>query len=219
MSNYIEGQTHQLAEALQRADFLPDHLTKLGQNQALLRQIKDVLDGLAEIKPIEKKPEPLIDFLGEVTIPATTAKFVAKDRFVVNTKSDAPVKISYRGDNFIEWFLLGKGKIEDPITEQTLRYGKLLRPSVDMPIINELGGEEKSETTLTEMYYLMERQKNGENGVLLNNGYANIFYLCDCAGVLRTVGVLWNDGGWSVCAGPVGDPDRWRGDCQVFSRK
>lgn len=145
-------------------------------------------------------------------------KFVAKDRFVFNTKHNAQVKISAVWGNFTNWFLSGKGKTEDPISEQTLRYHKLRQSSVDGPIITELGDEDKALTTLSEMFFLMEKQKNGEDGVLLNNGYGNIFYIKDQNGVLRTVDVRWCDDGWDVDANSVEDPSRWYDGYQVFSR-
>ena len=37
----------------------------------------------------------------------------------------------------------------------------------------------------------MERQPNGEQGVLLTNRWANIFYVCDANGDLRAVDVYW----------------------------
>lgn len=160
----------------------------------------------------------LLEFVRTVKIRATTTKFVAKEKFVINTKRNAPVKISYLGDNFTAWFLSGDSKTEDPIMEQTLRYHKLRQFSVDAPIITELGGEAKAETALSEMFSLMEKQKHGENGVLLNNGWANIFYIKDGAGVLRAVCVYWRGGGWGVGAGSVGDPGRWPGGYRVFSR-
>ena len=167
----------------------------------------------------EPKPTPsILELVSTIVVQATTSEFVAKDKFVVNTKRNAPVKISAVWDNFTTWFLSGKGKTEAPISEQTLRYHKLRRSSVDGPIITELGGEAKAETTLSEMFSLMEKQKNGEDGVLLNNGYANIFYIKDQNGVLRTVGVRWDGDGWLVNAGSVGDPRRWGGGNQVFSR-
>ncbi|MFA5736995.1 MAG: hypothetical protein WC893_02470 [Candidatus Paceibacterota bacterium] len=172
---------------------------------------------VALVKPA--KPELLLEPVGAVVIPATTGKFVAKDKFVVNTKRNASVKISAVWDSFTSWFLSGDGKTEDPTSEQTLCYHKLRKSSVDGPIITELGGEEKSETTLTEMFSLMEKQKNGENGVLLNNGYANIFYIRDQAGVLRAVRVGWSDGGWYLSAYSALRPNGWRGGRQVFSRK
>lgn len=165
------------------------------------------------------KPTPsILEFVSTIGVAATTAKFVAKEKFVVNTERNAPVKISCLGDNFTAWFLSGDGKTEDPISEQTLRYHKLRKSSADGSIITELGGEEKSETTLTEMFSLMEKQKNGEDGVLLNNGYANIFYIRDQNGVLRAVRVHWFGGGWDVGAGSVGSPIEWLGGFQVFSR-
>lgn len=167
----------------------------------------------------QPKPTPsILELVSTVVVSATTSKFVAKEKFVVNTKRNAPVKISAVWDNFTSWFLSGDSKIEDPISEQTLRYRKLRKSSVDGPIITELGGEEKSETTLTEMFSLMEKQKNGEDGVLLNNGYANIFYIRDQNGVLRAVFVRWGDDGWGVGAYSVGNPSRWRVGRQVFSR-
>ncbi len=164
-------------------------------------------------------PTPsILEFISTIVIPATTGKFVAREKFVRDTGRKAKVKISYLGDNFTEWFLSDSGKTEDPISEQTLRYSKLRKASVDGPIIAELGGAEKSETTLSEMFALMEKQGKGEDGVLLNNGYANIFYIKDQNGVLRTVVVIWIDVGWDVDADSVGDPGSWRDGRQVFSR-
>jgi hypothetical protein len=172
---------------------------------------------VAQVTQPKTKPS-IFELVSTVVVSATTSKFVAKDKFVVNTKRNAPVKISAVWDNFTSWFLSGEGKTEDPISEQTLRYHKLRKSSVDGPIITELGGEEKSETTLTEMFSLMEKQKNGEGGVLLNNGYANIFYIRDQNRVLRAVYVRWFGDGRHVDAGSVEDPDRWDAGSQVFSR-
>ena len=168
--------------------------------------------------PAPKPRTDLLELVSTVVIPATTAKFVAKEKFVINTKRNAPVKISYLGDNFTAWFLNDDGKTEDPISEQTLRYHKLRKSSVDGPIIEELGGEDKALTTLSEMFSLMEKQKHGEDGVLLNNGWANLLYIKDSAGVLRSVSVYWGDDGWFVDACSVERPDAWYGGNQVFSR-
>jgi hypothetical protein len=167
----------------------------------------------------EPKPTPsILELVSTIVVNATTGKLVAKERFVINTERNAPVKISYLGDNFKAWFLNGDGKTEDLISEQTLRYHKLRQSSVDGPIITELGGEAKAETALSEMFSLMEKQKHGEDGVLLNNGWANIFYIKDSAGVLRAVYVHWHGDGWHVRANSVGRPRRWPDGNQVFSR-
>jgi hypothetical protein len=53
MSSYSEGQTHQLADALEMAGFKGGDLTKLGQSQPTLALIRGVLQGTHEIKPID----------------------------------------------------------------------------------------------------------------------------------------------------------------------
>jgi len=165
-------------------------------------------------KPVPSTTGLLIP-VGTTIVAATTTLFVARDRFVVNTGKKAPVKISYLGDNFKDWFLR---KEEQSFEGSTLKYGKLFRSSVDGPILKELGGEAEAETTLTELYALMEVQKNGEKGILLTNGYANIFYVRDAAGSLRAVFARWYDGGWYVYAYAVTNPGAWFGGGQVFSR-
>lgn len=172
---------------------------------------------VAQVTQPKTKPS-ILELVSTVVVSATTSKFVAKEKFVVNKKRNASVKINYLGDNFTEGFLSGTGKTEDPISEQTLRYAKLRKSSVDGPIIAELGGAEKSETTLSEMFSLMEKQKNGEDGVLLKDGYANIFYIRDQNDVLRTVGVCWYADGWDVRANSVERPHGWYDGNQVFSR-
>jgi hypothetical protein len=141
-----------------------------------------------------------------VIIPAAAKPFVANNHFIVNTKKNAPVKISNLGGTFSAWFL---GKSEVAFTGSTLRYGKLSRYSVDGPVIQGLGGEEKAETTLMELFSIMEKQRNGEAGPLLTDGYANIFYIKDVSGDLRAVCARWRGDGWNVLARQIADPLGW----------
>lgn len=163
----------------------------------------------------------LIEMLGEVPTGANTIPFVANERFKL--KRDGGI-CSYFGGNFKAWFLKGKGKIQSPFAGSTLRYGKLRRSATDKPqkpgaeaIIPALGGEEKAETTITEVFHLMTMQAAGEEGALLTNGWANIFYVRDQEGVLRSVYVFWYDGGWVVRASSVEDPSVWDVGDRVFS--
>lgn len=174
----------------------------------------------AELKKLLRREpcwvaESLLALVGTVMVPATTGKFVAKDHFVVNTAADAPVKIAWIGDDFKRWF---SGKIEEPFAGGMLRYHTLRTSSVDAPIIQELGGEAKAETTLTEFYALLKQQRNGKDGVLLMNGYANVFYIRDARGVLRAVFANWYDVGWDVNTNSVTYPHEWRDGSQFFSR-
>jgi hypothetical protein len=156
----------------------------------------------------------ILDIIGTAKIDATAEKFIAKDKFKL--KKDGGL-CSYLGDNFTSWFLTGEGKIEDLVGEQSLRFGTLLRNSVDGPILEELGGEAKAVTTLTSIFDLMSKQPNCGEGALLANGYANIFYVWDTGGVLRAVCVAWSDGGWGVYAVSVEGTRVWTADDRVFS--
>ena len=216
-----QGAGQKLEFAFQRNDGTTSDLDWLsaGENlKSVILLARGEAELIIKIKPASKPRTNLLELVSTVEVPATTSKFVAKDKFVVNTKRNAPVKISAVWDNFTTWFLSGKGKTEDPISEQTLRYHKLRQSSVDGPIITEFGGEAKAETTLSEMFSIMAKQPNGEDGTLLNNGWANIFYIKDQNGVLRAVDVHWAGLGWGVDAYSVEGPDAWRDGFQVFSR-
>ena len=99
-----------------------------------------------------------------------------------------------------------------------LVYHRLRKASVDAFIIAELGGEAAAETTLAGVHGLMTLQPHGQEGALLTNGLANIFYVRDRKGVLRAVYVAWHGGGWSVSALSVEYPGRWDDGSQIFSR-
>lgn len=105
----------------------------------------------------ESATEPLIQSIGTVAIPTRSEEFVARDHFIVDMSETAKVKISSLSSNFRKNFL---DKIEEPGAEAVLHYGKLLKSSKDDKIIIELGGKEKAETTLAEMFSLMEKQTN-----------------------------------------------------------
>lgn len=159
----------------------------------------------------------LLEYLGTVVIPATVENFVAKDKFVVNKGKNASVKISCIRSNFSQWFL---GKIEKPETRAVLRYAKLIKLSVGDSILAELGRKDKAENSLTKIYALMEKQGNGESGILLTNGHANIFYVRDTNNALRAVRVRWFDAGWSVHTLSLFSHyllRAWHDGCRVFS--
>ena len=203
---------HELAVTGRKVGFIPEDWGILAHSEELLLQVLDVVRGQADIA---KKPNRLLELVSTVVIPARSTPFVARNKFVLGTNATAPVKISHFSKNFTDWFL---GKTEEPLPEQTLRYHKLRQASVDAPIIAELGDEEKAETTLSELFSLMEGQKNGEDGPLLSNGWWNIFYIKDCNCVLRTVDVRWYDGVWYVSAFSTEYPFTWYDGRQVFSR-
>lgn len=58
---------------------------------------------------------------------------------------------------------------------------------------------------------LIERQKNGEDGLLLTNGYANLFYTSACVVYVRWRGSGWRVGTWER------DGIGWVAGLRVFS--
>lgn len=188
-------------------------------------------DNTAAVKDFLLSLQPLLNPVGTIKVrPAT--QFDKHKFFQVNTEKNALVRISYIWENFKKWFLppsvseaavSGGGPYREPgvpgsATEVALRYQTLNKRSVDGPIINQLGGEEKAETTLAEIAALMALQPSSDPGVLFTNGYANIFYVRDVSGVLRAVRVDGDVDGWSVHAHSVEDPGEWDAGRQVFSR-
>lgn len=165
---------------------------------------------------IQKIISDLLELIVTVNLPAVDS-FRARDHFKVDTSGE--VRIGWIGDNFCQVFLSGDGRVETDVPEATLNVYRLLKSSLDGPIIAELG-EQIAEITLAQMFELLKRQGCGQQGVLITNGYTNVFYVRDAKGVLWAVGCLWVSGcgGWDVFAYSITDPDRWSGGLQVVSR-
>ncbi len=192
--------------------------------EALMNKLGGIEGAKAFLRgTVEIVVKNILDMLGTTKTSATTEKFVAKDKF---TKDSKEVKFYGFFGSFEEDFLAGDGKIEDPLGEQSLRYGELVKPATDLPkeeggiaIIPELGGEVKAETSLTELHDLLKKQVNGEKeGALLVDGRANILYIRNIRGVLRAVNANWFDDGWSINANSVELPFDWAAGHRFFSR-
>lgn len=125
-------------------------------------------------------------------ISATTKSLIARDTFKIDENQRNAVKIIHIGDNFYKWFL---DKVEQPFSGSTIYGQNLNRRSVDLQILSELGGLEKVETTLTEIYVMMERQGTVEVD-LLDSKNASIFYVRDSTGVIRVVRLRWDYEHW-----------------------
>lgn len=203
MSSYKEGQVHQLMDRLEKEGFTSEHITKLGQMENL-QSIRDVLDGLAQIITVK--------FLQVVKqglqIPSLTTPFIVKDNFV-NGKG---IKF-YFGGNFKNWFM---GQTVESHNATALNSWLLTKNLLDNAVLKGLG--DNCETTLDVVYALIKNQPNGEEGVLLNNGKSNIFYIKDVSGVLRAVHVYLDGAVWCVGAIFVLNPSVWYEGLQVFSR-
>ncbi len=151
------------------------------------------------VVPVPPPPPPLLTLVGHIELEGTILPF-----------------IDWLGDNFSDHFVC---KIESIQAGATLTRHTLNRASLDEPIRKELTPE-LEETTLSELYELLSRQSEGQAGILLTNGYANIFYIKDAKGNFWAVSAHCYValGGWRVEASSVTFPLRWFAGCQVFSR-
>lgn len=115
-------------------------------------------------------------------------------------------EFSYIGSNFENWF--GNMLFDMVSSEESLSLTskKLPRCMNDSAILAEL---KPTEVSLEEMYDILKN---------LDHSIWAIFYIKDVDNVVRAVYVRWDDGGWSVEAYGVSDPDGWSVGYQVFSR-
>jgi hypothetical protein len=188
-------------------------INKIGGEDAFMRLLAGELN-VVPAKPAD--PKKLLELMTTVSV-AACEKFVAKENFKVDTGKKAKVKIAFLWDNFSKYFL---PKTEEGVLAGEIKVHKLLQSSLDAPIMTELGDPRSYSTTLADMWGMLEKQPGGEEGALLVNGYANIFYIHDTEGNLWAVRASWYAGlgGWGVEADSVGRPRRWGGGRQVLSR-
>ena len=188
-------------------------INKIGGEDAFMRLLAGKLN-VVPAKPAD--PKKLLELMTTIPV-AACEKFVAQEHFKVDTGRKAKVKIAFLWDNFSTHFL---PKTEEGVLAGELKVYKLLRSSLDAPIMTELGEPQSYSTTLADLWVLLQKQPNGEEGALLVNGYANIFYIHDTEGTLWAVRAIWNSvsGGWGLDARSVERPGGWLGGRQVVSR-
>lgn len=190
-------------------DVLPGKLNALVKNIMSQMAIDDPNEAVRRINAGEwvVKISNLLKRIATVTA-GSAQRFVAAEHL-------KEANVGWTGDNFKRLFL---NKVEENVPEINLAVSRLERASLDTPILAELG--DNAEVSLVYLFGLLKKQANGEDGILLTNGYANIFYTRDDEGVLWAVGAGWRScyRCWRVEARSVGDPCRWGDGCQVFSR-
>lgn len=182
---------------------------ELGQVEALvntlggMEAVMRILQGSAKVVIEAVK---LLTKLTTVTVPEAK-EFVLTD----NVLKEANI---YGWDNFKERFL---GKKCPGAKTATLAVHRLEKDSLDQPILAELG--DCAETTMDHFVWLVTQQSKGQDGVLLTNSRANIFYIRDDENVLWAVYARWysDDRYWGVGASSVEDPYGWDAGSQVIS--
>ena len=188
-------------------------INKIGGEDAFMRLLAGELN-IVPAKPAD--PKKLLELVTTTSV-AACEKFVAKEHFKNDTGCKAKVKIACLWGNFSKHFL---PKTEEGVLAGEIKVHKLLRSSLDAPIMTELGDPRSYSTTLADLWGMLEKQPGGEEGALLVNSYANIFYIHDTEGNLWAVRAHWSDslGGWSVEANSVEHSSGWKEGRRALSR-
>ena len=134
----------------------------------------------------EPKPTPsILELVSTVAVSATSGQFVAKEKFV----RDTATKPMSRSATSATTSPLGscRARVKPKTRLARLRSVTTSCGSPRWTVRSSLSSvaKRKLKQPCRRCSPLMEKQKNGEDGVLLNNGYTNLFYIKDFAGVLR----------------------------------
>ncbi len=193
---YIEFQAALLRQAPRPGEITQDIAEGWTSNQ---RALKENLAGMMIPLLQPKRKESQLEFVDDIEIPATTKKFVAREKFVVGMDPDSEIPIAEIDEDFRQWFLSGDLS-EDPMDQTTVSCSRLKHFISDIALINEIGGEDLSEVLATEMFVAMKSQHNvlKEKRELVN------FYVRDGSGILRAIQWGWLKTGWGISAFPIG---------------
>ena len=77
----------------------------------------------------------------------------------------------------------------------------------------------KEETTLYDVWTLINCQSQRKIDLLLTDGTPNFFYIRDSAGVIWAVDAVWGGAGWEIGASPLQDSRPWGRGRQVILRR
>jgi hypothetical protein len=176
-----EGQLDELRLSVERAfnklrgrmDF--DTAQRLiFDSKPLDRCIEQLLSEGKTETPIAQAVSGLFVPVGTVTLCATKELFITAEKFAMNTKDDAEVKISGLGDGFCDYFSglsYGLMSASEHVVQEIVKF------TLDGAIISELGGTGKAKTALSQMFTALAQQGHGQAGPLAVDGNWNLFYV------------------------------------------
>lgn len=184
------GQAHEFAQAFEMAGGTEADITVFIQNKEKMEDL--ILLARGEGSMVSK-------ILGQVratiALNALAEPFVAKDHFVLNTSDDIKVKIGHIEGYFCQLF---RRQVIAPREGYDVSLRSIVQPAFDIKISQELGN--KCNVDIASVFQMMSLQPNGGPGLLLVNGFSNIFFCIDIFNNLRPVAIVWENeqGSWSV---------------------
>ena len=186
-------------QVIERGDALKAEIERATINA--LKQLSSRYPVLAEtrlLKPVAK-----------ATVPARTKPFNAAEFYQTGL-------YVYVYDTFADRLDLSARQTVDSAPERPYVASLLKANAYDKDIRKEL--PENHLSTLEDIAGLIEAQRSGKSGFLLNNGYANIFYVEGKNGEVFAVGVGWVSVSrqWLVGGWRLGEDGEWDADSQVL---
>lgn len=193
----------------------------LGQIEALINyvggedNVGKILSGKVKLTLSEVEPEKHLAFRRNFTLPARATLFDPREFF-----KNRPGL--YVWDDFRER-IVSVAKPTDTLPETVLASFDLSLDSNDAEIragLPEGHVFQDASEFLLHLVGMIELQKDGGEGELLNNGYANIFYVLGAKGEVFAVRVRWlsDDRGWRVNALRLVE-FRWLAGHRAFSAR
>jgi len=162
---------------------------------------------------------PLLEPVSTIKLPAV-AEFRAVDHFLVGGKAPGGIEIGFINDHFQAAFLEGDGKVENSIPPTSLRVSRLLRNSLDLPIIEALGGQQVVGVSLAHVWMMIEEYiRCLPTGIQHISGLWNVYYVLDNdSGQLMEVDTRWSVWQqWELRAFPLTFQEEWVEGVYVFS--
>ncbi len=201
--------------AARKSDLTNDDLQDLNESTGKILEDNFVGALKKTLAKVRRLAKIVLDKVTSVIIPKLPALDVAKA--FPKEWQESGLKC-YWWSNFEEHF----GHHRERATKKDIKLvvHRLLKGLSNEAIVKALGGEAVAESFLGQMAYLIAFQPHGEeDGVLLVNGWANIFFIKDDNGELWAVYCAWisDDREWHLNAIPISDPVGWRAGRQVFS--
>ena len=151
----------------------------------------------------------LLKPVAKATVPARTKPFNAAEFYQTGL-------YVYVYDTFADRLDLSARQTVDSAPERPYVASLLKANAYDKDIRKEL--PENHLSTLEDIAGLIEAQRSGKSGFLLNNGYANIFYVEGKNGEVFAVGVGWVSVSrqWLVGGWRLGEDGEWCADYPVL---
>ena len=169
---------------------------------------------------------------GDVTMPLSNAQALRETRLLkpvaqatVPARTTTPFNAAafyqtgtglYVYDTFADHLDLSARQTVDSAPERPYVASLLKANAYDKDIRKEL--PESHLSTLEDIAGLIEAERSGKSGFLLNNGYVNIFYVEDKNGEVFAVSVHWRSGFrvWHVDDWTLGERGEWDADFRVL---